>query len=157
MSESKPEYRVIIYPNRSLSGRGMLRLFLAYVVICIAISTGFALAGAWLVAPFMGLEALVIAAVLYWVARHARDYETVVIDGDRMEIVQIEGREEHRTTLQRYWVRVNLETQEDGWYPSRLLVGSHGRWFEIAASLNDDERESLSKRLREMLRPPAPR
>ncbi len=135
----------------------MLRLLLAYAAVSVSLSVGFAFAGAWLVAPFMGLETLVIAAVLYCVARHARDYETVIIDGDRMEIEQIEGREKHRTTLQRYWVRVNLETQADGWYPSRLLVGSHGRWYEIGASLNDEERESLSKRLREMLRPPGPR
>jgi len=153
MSENKPECRVIIYPNRSLSGRGMLRLFLAYALLSMGMGIGFAFTGAWLVAPFMGLEALFIAAVLYWVARHARDCEIVTIDGDRMEIVQIDGRTEQRTALQRYWARVTLETQADGWYPSRLLVGSHGRWLEIGAVLNDDERESLSARLRSALRP----
>ncbi len=153
MKEVEPEYRVIIKPNRSLSGRGMLRLFLAYSLLSATIATGFALSGAWLVAPFMGLEGLVIGAVLYWVARHARDREIVIVDGDRMEIVQIDGRLEHRMTLQRYWARVSLKTQGDGWYPSRLLVGSHGRWLEIGAALNDDERESLSRRLRSILRP----
>ncbi|MHB8455646.1 MAG: DUF2244 domain-containing protein [Acidiferrobacterales bacterium] len=153
MKEVEPEYRVIIQPNRSLSGRGMLCLFLAYVLLGVTLATGFALSGAWLVAPFMGLEGLVIGVVLCWVARHARDREIVIVDDDRMEIVQIDGRAEHRLTLQRYWARVNLETQDDGWYPSRLLVGSHGRWLEIGAALNDDERESLSRRLRSILRP----
>ncbi|MHB8551557.1 MAG: DUF2244 domain-containing protein, partial [Acidiferrobacterales bacterium] len=90
--------------------------------------------------------------VLACVTRHAGDREILTVDGDRMEIVQITGRGERRVTLQRYWVRVRLERQVDDWYPTRLLVGSHGRWVEIGSVLTDDERTSLSKRLNSVLR-----
>lgn len=152
MNESKPEFWVVIHPNRSFSGRNVACVLCAYVLVCVGISTGFALDGAWLVAPFMGLEAMIIGAVLMYIAHHACDREIVVIDGDRMEIVQFTGRAEHRVALQRYWARVRLEAQVDGWYPTRLLVGSHGRWVEIGAALTDDGRTSLSKRLHSVLR-----
>ena len=37
-----------------------------------------------------------------------------------------------------------------GW-PSRLLVGSHGREVEVGAFLNEDERQALARRLMELL------
>ena len=152
MSESRPEFRVVIHPNRSFSGRSMACVFCLYMLISMGIAAGFALGGAWPVAPFVGLEALVILAVLVCVTRHASDREIVVVDGDRMEIVQITGRDERRVALQRYWARIRLEKQVDDWYPTRLLVGSHGRWVEIGSVLTDDERTSLSKRLNSVLR-----
>ncbi|MDA8364235.1 MAG: DUF2244 domain-containing protein [Gammaproteobacteria bacterium] len=152
MGASRPEFRVVILPNRSCSGRNMACMFCLYMFVCAVISVIFALDGAWLVAPFMGLEVIVIGVVLASVSYHANDREIVVIDGDRVEIAQITGRAERCVSLQRYWARVRLETQADDWYPTRLLVGSHGRWVEIGSVLTDDERLSLSKRLNTVLR-----
>ncbi len=154
MSGSTPEFQAVIQPNRSFSGRRMMGVFGLYLLVCAGISVGFAMDGAWLVAPFMGLEVLIIGAVLVCIAYHSRDHEDVIVDGDRMEIVQITGRTEHRVALQRYWARTRLEAPVDDWYPTRLLVGSHGRWVEIGSVLTDDERSSLSRRLNTVLRAP---
>ncbi len=152
MGASRPEFRVVILPNRSCSGRNMARLFGMYVLVSMSISAFFALNGAWVIAPFMGLEVAIVGAVVVSVSRHAYDREIVVVDGDQMEIVQITGKTERRVALQRYWARTRLETQGDDWYPTRLLVGSHGRWVEIGSVLTDDERRSLSTRLNTVLR-----
>ncbi|MHB8551558.1 MAG: DUF2244 domain-containing protein, partial [Acidiferrobacterales bacterium] len=53
MSESKPEFLAVIHPNRSFSGRRTACVFGLYVLISVGIAAGFALDGAWPVAPFM--------------------------------------------------------------------------------------------------------
>jgi uncharacterized membrane protein len=42
---------------------------LALAAVTLLIGIGFALAGAWLVLPFAGLEVLMLAAAFFWHAR----------------------------------------------------------------------------------------
>jgi len=51
-----------------------------------------------------------------------------------------------------YWVKVRIEPGSWRGWPSRLLVGSHGREVEIGVFLNEDERQALAQRLMELLR-----
>ena len=48
--------------NCSISPAGLACVFAALALAALAIGTGFALAGAWLVLPFAGLEALLLGA-----------------------------------------------------------------------------------------------
>ncbi len=129
-------------------------LFVGLTVFALVVSVGFWLAGAWLVFPFAGLELAVVGAVLYRLVRHRDDHERVTVDRDHVAIVRRRGGRERCDRFQRYWAKVSLERRW-GWYPSRLLVGSHGRWVEIGANVNEEERELLAARLREILGRPA--
>ncbi len=143
---------ILLRPNRSLTTKGMLALFGAFALLAAILATGFALAGAWLVAPFAGLEVAVAGMVLYLLYRHAGDYERIDIEGQHVRIVQRRGKAETRHDFERYWAQARLE-RAAGLQPSRLSVGSHGRFVEIGASLDEDARRQLAQRLRRLLGP----
>ena len=143
--------RVLIRPNRSLSPWGMAVLFAWMAAFALTIGIGFSLAGAWLVLPFAGLEMAVVAVALYWLFRHADDHELIVIGSDTVTVFRRHGGRESRDNFQRYWTKATLERQRT-WYPSRLVLGSHGRFVVIGADVSEEERQALAARLNEALR-----
>ena len=57
--------------NCSMSPAGFAAALALLAALVLAIGAGFALAGAWLVLPFAGLEALLLGAAYVLYARHA--------------------------------------------------------------------------------------
>jgi uncharacterized membrane protein len=144
------DLRVLIRPNRSLSPWGMVVLFMGMAAFALIIGIGFSLVGAWLVLPFAGLEMAVVGTALYWLYRHAEDHDLVVVGVDRVRVIRHRAGRDWQDEFQRYWVRVTLERHR--WYPSRLKIGSHGRFVVVGADVNEEERRALSARLNEALR-----
>lgn len=142
---------VWVWPNRSLSARGMLLVFVVVTAVAMIIGIGFFLAGAWLILPFAGLEIAVVGAMLYWLFRHADDHELIVIHGERVMLIRHRGGREKRYEFQRYWVKIILERRH-GWYPSQLKMGSHGRLVVIGDELRDEARQALFAQLNQALR-----
>jgi uncharacterized membrane protein len=54
-----------------MSPAGLALAFAALALVVLAIGTGFALAGAWLVLPFAGLEVLALVVAFFAYARQA--------------------------------------------------------------------------------------
>lgn len=152
MVPTESEWRVEVQPNRSLSRAGIVGLLIAYLSVSLIIGVGFAWIGAWLVLPFFGLELAVVAAVLAWVWRHRADREWVRTAGDRLEVAGIRGARRWRREYPRYWARTLLERDRGGWYGSRLKIGAHGDWVEIAGELNEERRQAVWRRLHSLLR-----
>jgi uncharacterized membrane protein len=142
---------MIVRPNRTLTLRGMTLLFAGLTAVVSTIGIGFTFAGAWPILPFAGLEMVVVGAVLYRLFRHADDHDRILINRDLITVIRRRGRREWRDDFQRYWTKVTLE-RRNSWYPSRLKVGSHGKFVIIAADVNEVEREKLSLALNEVLR-----
>ncbi len=143
---------ILLRPNRSLTTKGMLALFGAFALLAAIIGTGFALAGAWLIAPFAGLEVAVAGMVLYLLHHHAGDYERIDIEGRHVRIVQRRGKAETRYEFERYWAQARL-AHGTSLRPSRLSIGSHGRFVELGAALDEDARRQLAQRLHRLLGP----
>ena len=150
-NEAGEGLRVLVRPNRSLSLRAMVLLFAGIAAFVITIGIGFSMVGAWLVLPFAGLEVVVVGAVLYLLFRHIDDHDLIVIHHDRVMVVRRQGGRERHEEFQRYWVKVQLERGR-GWYPSRLSIGSHGRFVTIGTGISEEERRALNARLNELLR-----
>ena len=150
-NEAGEGLRVLVRPNRSLSRRAMAVLFAGIAAVVITIGVGFSLVGAWLVLPFAGLEVAVVGAVLYLLFRGADDHDLIVIHHNRVTVVRRRGGREKREEFQRYWVKVQLQRGRS-WYPSRLTIGSHGRFVVIGADISEEERRELGARLNELLR-----
>ncbi len=148
---SQDVLQIFIRPNRSLRPETLWVLLAAFTALALVIGTGFAIVGAWLVLPFMGLEIAVIGAVLWYLHRHADDCEVLVVDEERVRIIQREGGTERRQDFPRYWARARLARAGQGWYPSRLLIGSHGRFVEVAAAMGEEERRALYWRLKRVM------
>lgn len=137
----------IISPNCSLSWQGAKWFFCIALATSLTIATGFAMMGAWMVFPFAGLEMAALAAVLYLCARRASQREVVAIDGDSVRVMKGRRTAQEIYHFQRFWARVEVIRSNNDWYPSRLVICSHGREVEVGNCLCEDERQLLAERL----------
>lgn len=144
---------IVVRVNASLTMRVALLLFGAFLFAGTVFSAGFVLLGAWPVVPFIGAELLVAGAVVCFVCRHRQRGEGIELCGDLLRVVQRRGRRVLHHDFQRYWAHVVLEPVQDGWYPSRLVIRSHGREVEVGAGLGEEERAALAQLLRRSVGP----
>lgn len=138
----------IIRPNCSLHRTdGRVFLFLLGSVMLI-ISLVLLAQGLWPVLPFMGADLLLVVYAFRKIATRCRITERVLIDQHQLLIIHEEEKRQPKTwSFPLYWVRVDLETHH--LHTSRLVIGMQGTWIELAAFLNNDERASLAKALRD--------
>ncbi|MCU7808002.1 MAG: DUF2244 domain-containing protein [Candidatus Thiodiazotropha sp. (ex Semelilucina semeliformis)] len=137
----------IVESNRNLSWQQSKWLFL-FLAACICIvSFYFASLGAWLVLPFTGLEILIVGGAIYAQSCCAHRKQIIRVDQSLVEVD--ESRRRHALkSFPKAWSKVVQIHDRRGWYPSRLLIGSHGEFVEIGKNLIDDERELLANQLR---------
>jgi uncharacterized membrane protein len=140
-----------LQPNCSMSWRGLqfvvgvLWLFSA-VVVYWAWNLG-----AWMVMPFSGLEMLLVTAAFYYCAVRARTCEEVALDAQQIRVRRGARELKSEAFMPRHWAQVELRKDPRRWYPTRLLLRSHGRAIEIARNLMDEERALLARDLRHTL------
>lgn len=124
----------------------MIVFFVAVAVLTLLVAMRFILLGAWLVLPFALLEIVVLGVSLYLFERASCYSETIQIAPDSILIIARNG----VTTLreyrfQPYWVQIALQLDPRDWYPSKLLLRSHGESIEIGACLTNADRKMLAK------------
>ncbi len=107
--------------------------------------------GFWPVLPFAGLELLALGLALRVSLRRGRYREVISVFADRVVIEQGSSQPTQVTEFPRAWARVELAESRYRGHPGRLTIGSHGRWCEVGRTLTDEERKSLSHRLRELI------
>lgn len=143
--------QVLVRPNNSLSPQGAIRLVLGLSVVSMSVGAGFALAGAWMVLPFAGLEIVAIGYAFYYVLQHSSDYESIVINDEQVIVEKFEHKKIVKTVFQRYWAKVILREQQQG--RQGLFIGSHGKELEFGKYLLDDEqRVILARELKEKIK-----
>ncbi len=78
--------RVVLEPNSSMSWAGYeMMLYAAFILFCL-LSFVFTVAGAWVIIPFIGLELLVLMAVLLLVKRYRETREVISFASDHILI-----------------------------------------------------------------------
>jgi len=146
------EYLLVARRNNSLTSAGRAIVFGSLVAVSLAISLAFAFLGAWLVFPFAGAEMVVLYLAFRYVDRHAADYESITIRGDRVLVERWETGKVRRFELNRWWAQVVLNREHPG--GTTLALRSHGRQVEFGHHLTQEQREALAQTLREQLRNP---
>ena len=142
------EFSLLIRPHLSLSTPGAIG-FVALCAIFIAlVASVMAALGAWLVLPFAGAEILLIVSVFWLLQRRRQDYELVVGDPVRVTLTKHRLGETRQSTFQRYWTQVVLHAGIHRGHPSKLMVGSHGRFLEIGSVLIEKDRLRLASKLK---------
>lgn len=149
--QDRAKCRFLIQPNQSLTSYGMAMFFAIALAVSMTIATGFALAGAWPIMPFAGLEMLALGLALRMCARKARRYELIAIDDDRIEIRRAAGGPRESFSFQRYWAQVRLMPPVNRSHASRLLIRSHGRSVEVGSWLDEQERRELASGLQKTI------
>ena len=141
----------VIQPNRSLSEGGRKLFIWGIGLLMAGITLRLAFMGLWLVAPFMVLDLLVLVYAFCVVGRHCRITERVVIKNEALVIHHQEEKNPQKWSFPLHWVNVDLKAGHHPSHGSRLLVGSHGKWIELAGFLTNDERESLASALKKAI------
>ncbi len=137
----------LIRPNRSMTAKGMI-IFVGLVGLAVLlIAVRFVLLGAWVVLPFAILEIVLLAAGFWMYERTGRYRETVRVSRNNFFITKDSVHGLKTSQFNPDWVQVDLKLDPGNWYPSRLLIRSHGKQVEIGACLTNQEREALSKAL----------
>ena len=146
----------VIQPNRSMSWRALITAYGIVASTTMIVGAMCFAAGLPLVLPFSGLEVMVLGIALYMNAWRGGVKEVITISDRALAVEQGRQAPESRVEFQRPWAKVILERPGNSWYPSRLLIRSHGRQVEIGRFLNEQERQGLAQQLRATLRHFAP-
>lgn len=126
----------------SLDLRLLVFVFGSLAAFSAVIAAGFAMAGAWLIIPFAGLEIAALGVAACMILRRAGDFERLVFSGDHILVeVRERGLAQH-FEFHRGWAR--LVTGETG----SVALRSHGRTVEIGRYCCADDRRVLEKELR---------
>lgn len=150
--DSKRNWQIVIRPNRSLTRRQLQLAFLVIAVICLGIASVFAAFGMWPVLPFAGAEIAVVGIGFYLSAQSGREMEVVSVDSDKVAVEKGRRHKSQRWELQRTWAQIRLLPPRLRWYPTRLVLRSHGKEVELGGFLNEDERRQLAGELSHALR-----
>jgi uncharacterized membrane protein len=144
------EFLLVARRNNSLSATGGVLVLGSLVLISLVISLAFAYFGAWLVLPFAGVEMAVLWVAFHHVRRHAGDFESLAIKGDRVLVERWDRGKVSRIELNRYWAQVVLHR---GAMPghSVLALRSHGREVEFGRHLTEEQRYALARTLKQQL------
>ena len=130
--------------NCALSPRQLGIWFLAVSIVSMSVAVFFALAGAWMVLPFAFIEvaALGVAFVVY--ARHAADFERIVLQSDGVMIERSKASKVEQTKLPRDWLRIEYQGQR------RELVKLVSQNFccEVGSFVPEHQRATLARELR---------
>jgi uncharacterized membrane protein len=148
--EKRGGFSVTLKRNCSISPAGFALVLAALALFALAIGTGFAAAGAWLILPFAGLEALLLAGAFLLTARRANDYERIELASRRLTVEVAEARRTARYELDARRAVVRLERSE-GHGARVLLAGPQGA-LELGRHLDCDARVALAAELNKRLR-----
>jgi len=143
-NENGLEKTIMVTPNRAMPWQHIMMIYLLVSSVTLGIAFSFFAQGLTLILPFAGLELLALGVVLYLSAWRSNIKEVVNITEEKIRIEIGRNVPEKIYELDKAWANIVLERSWNNWYPSRLLLRSHGRQLEIGKFLNEQERQCLA-------------
>jgi uncharacterized membrane protein len=138
--------RITLAPHCSLTPRGAWIFFATVSAGTLAVAGLVAAQGFWPVLPFAGAELALLAWALATSMRRRHERQTVVVSDDA--IVVAEGFDEVPSArFARHWARVTVRRAASTMHPSRLLIESRGRSYEVGRFLTEEERHRTARQL----------
>ena len=99
MHEDSSVSVLLMKRNCSFTPRQVGWFYLSMVIFSSLIAGYFYWRGAWIIVPFTGLELLALGIALIIYARHATDYEKIVIQDGYLNVEVVNGHQ----TIQKHW------------------------------------------------------
>jgi uncharacterized membrane protein len=151
MQADERAFEAVLYPNRSLGRSGFIVLMLSVSSVAVALGLVFALAGAWPVSGFLGLDVLLLHLAFRSVRRQSLRREHIRLDASGLHVRRVEPDGAWRDwRFEPYWVRVDMDDPPRR--GSLLTLASHGLRLRVGAFLTPEERLDLARALRAALR-----
>lgn len=140
----------VLRPNRSLSRAGFLLMFGVFALFNLIVSIVFAVAGAYPVAGFMGLDVLLVAVAFYANYRGGRARERVLVAADRLHVWREPAPTSAKSSGEGHWIVhpqwVRIEPDEKA-----LRLAAGGSSVPVAACLSPEERDHFALALADAL------
>jgi uncharacterized membrane protein len=133
--------------NCSLAPRQLAVIFASLATVSLVIATGFAAQGAWMVLPFACIEVLALGVAFVVYARHAADYERIVLCRDCLLVETCRGERLRTERCAPAWTRVEYSGTR------RELIGlvAAGKRIDVGRFVPESERRDLATQLRRQL------
>ena len=151
-NENDLKKTIMVMPNRAMPWQHIMVIYLLVSGVTISIAFSFFTQGLTLILPFAGLELLALGVVLYISACRSNIKEVVNVTEEKIRIEIGRNVPEKIYELDKAWANIVLERSWNNWYPSRLLLRSHGRQLEIGKFLNEQERQHLAIELNKAIK-----
>jgi len=142
---------IILQPHPPISWRSNVRIVMAVAILAISFGIGFALAGAWLILPFAGLEVLLLFSLLYYVCLKARTQEVVLFSDTEVRVQRGRQLPVSEWCCQRFWCRLSIYTPQHPWYSNRIRLRCHANEVEVGSFLSDKDKQKLVRELKAFL------
>jgi uncharacterized membrane protein len=143
-------FSAVLRPHRSAGLRGVRNVVIVLAGLWLPFAIGFTLAGAWPVLPFLGLELVLLYALLRWNLRAGNAIEAINLTEAALTVRRVDHwGNERQFAFPPQWLQVNLDVL--GPHENRLELRSHGRSLTIARCLQPAERVDLARVLRREL------
>ena len=143
------EYCQTTKRNVSLSRAGR-RLFLGLIFLITGVlAMAWAIAGAWPVLPFAGIELGLLVYAFHYLGEFDGDFERLTIAGSTLTLEVCERGVTSQMNFNRHWV--HLVCLENG---SRCYLGLlyQGHKFRLGKLMNDEQRSAWGRELRKQIR-----
>lgn len=143
-------YSVVLRPHRS-ARPGAVRMMICLVAFAwFVVGMVFVLVGAWPVAPFLGLEVLLLYGAFRVNARAGNALEAINLTESALTVRRVNywGRQKN-FSFPPHWLQVNFD--EPPTHRSLLELRSHGHSLIIGTFLQPRERRELAQVLRREL------
>ena len=142
---------IILKPNNSATWRFNMMIAASLAFLATLISTFFLLQGLWLIAPFSGLEVLVLLGCLYLCARSNIQTEIIKFSPDKVVIEQGRTFAEKSWEYHRSWAKIFVRKPRHKGHPDQIVIRSHGEELELGSFLNKDDKQTLVNKLRKII------
>ncbi|MCG7198871.1 DUF2244 domain-containing protein [Marinobacter pelagius] len=139
--------RLLLTPNRSLSWKGNVRIWMGLAVISLIIGIGWALAGAWIILPFAGLELIAVAAGIYITSRDCQRKEVLTMADDTILLEKGRKQKSVQWTLPRPYTRLQMNAPVHPFAPAKLFLSHRDDHVSLGGFLNVEDTERLIKTL----------
>jgi len=141
---------ITVIPNRSLSWRANMKVWLFFCLLLSLIAGVFASLGLWLVLPFAGLELLALGLGLYLTSLKLCQLEGIEIDS--LRVIVTRGRFKAKICGEFNRANTRLEVQEAPLKEiSSLSIRAHNNKIAVGALLGAAEKKQLLQRLQDYL------
>lgn len=141
----------VLRPSPPLAPKVLFWIVFVVGFINLVFALSFVLHGAWPLAPFMGLDVVLLAWAFRAATIAARREEHIVLTPAQLSVERRFPKKPLRAwTFNPYWVRVEMDDPAE--HQSQLTLWSHGKFLRIGQFLAPEERARFAQRLRVALK-----
>lgn len=143
-------FSAVLRPHRSAGPSANRTLLLVLGGFLFAVGAAFVAAGAWPIAPFLGLELLLLGLAFRFNQRAGRAFEAINLTPEALTVRRVDyWGQSTRHAFPPHWLQVNLDEPPERHTP--LELRSHGHSLVIGSFLLPEERLTIARTLRREL------